>query len=105
MSDDNYTNATGEWVGNDSLPTVINATKVISYTVADIVREIVQERESSVWVDSEGRTGGTPATLEVTLEEVLDRISENAKYDLACSWGHTDDLSEVIFTDDNGVEV
>lgn len=100
---DSYTTKTGEWVGDDSLPTRINATKVVTYTVADIVAEILSERESSVWVDANGQTGGKPETLEVTLEDVLERIEDNAKYDLGCSWGHTDNLDEVIFTNDEGI--
>lgn len=101
---DSYTTPTGEWVG-DSLPTVINAERIVSYTVADIVGDIMAERKSSDWVDSLGRTGGTPRSLEVTLEEVLERIAEWAKDDLACEYGHAHDLTGVIFTDETGREV
>ncbi len=101
MSDDSYTTPTGEWVGA-SLPTVINATKVITYTVADIVKDIVEARQSSEWVNSSGETGGHASSLEVTLEEVIEWVEEYAKDDFACGWGHTADLVGVIFTDDNG---
>lgn len=101
MSDDSYTTPTGEWVGA-SLPTVINATKVVSYTVADIVKDIVEARQASEWVDSSGDSGGHPRSLEVTLEDVLEWVEDYAKDDLACEWGHTHDLTGVIFTDENG---
>lgn len=93
---ESYTTPTGEWVG-ESLPAVINATKVVSYTVADIVQQIIEEREASEWVNSKGETGGSPFALEVTLEQVMERISEWAQDDFACEHGHTDDLTGVLF--------
>lgn len=91
--DDRYTDGNGEWAGND-LPNVINATKVVSYRVPDIVADIIGERDSS------------RDSLSVTLEDVLERIYEYAKDDLACEWGHTHDLTGVLFVDaDTGDEV
>ena len=100
--DSTYTTPTGEWVG-DSLPTVINATKVITYTVADIVTAIIESREASEWVDSSGNSGGHPRSLEVTLDDVVEWVEDYAKDDFACEWGHTHDLTGVIFTDNNGI--
>lgn len=93
---ESYTTPTGVWVDND-LPEVINATKVVSYTVRDVVRTIVEERESAEWVNKTGEIGGSALTLEVTLSDVMERICEWASDDLACGWGHTDDLTGVLF--------
>ena len=99
-----YTTPLGDWIG-DTLPSRINVTKVITYTVADIVSNILEERQSSQWVNSAGQKGGESRDLEITLGEVLERIEEYTKDDFSCGWGHEADTDDLIFTDENGEEL
>lgn len=89
---ESYTTQTGEWVGGE-LPTHINATQVVTYTVNDIVQQILEERN------------GADETLEVTLDDVLERVYKYAESDFACEWGHTSELTNVVFTDNEGSPV
>jgi hypothetical protein len=75
---------------DNSLPTVVNVTKVVTYRVADIVKDIVAERED---------------TEDVTIGEVLERIEEYVKDDFSCGWGHEADTDELIYTNENGEEL
>ena len=94
---DAYTTPTGELiVGDTELPVVINAQLNVSYTVADVVQAILDDRTTTMWADSSGETGGQ--TLEVTLDEVMERIEQWAVNDLSCGWGHEADLGDIEFT-------
>lgn len=105
---DAYTTPTGELIiGNTELPVVINAQRNVSYTVEDVVKAILEDRTSSEWTDSSGETGGQASTLEVTLEDVMERIEQWSVSDLACGWGHEADLGDIEFTclDENGLPI
>ncbi len=103
---DAYTTPTGELiVGDTELPVVINAQLNVSYTVADVVQAILDDRTTTMWTDSSGETGGQ--TLEVTLDEVMERIEQWAVNDLSCGWGHEADLGDIEFicVDEHGLPI
>lgn len=87
------------------LPKTVNVTRVISYDVAKVVENILEDRESSIWVDGKGNSGGHPETLEVTLEDVMERIESYTEDDFSCGWGHKNEIDDLIFTDENGNEI
>jgi hypothetical protein len=76
------------------MPQTINVTRVISYDVAKVVENIIEDRTSSTWVDSKGSSGGQPKTLEVTRED-----------EFSCGWGHNNEIDDLIFTDQDGNEI
>lgn len=71
---------------DEVFPERINVMKVITYDVEGIRQQIVAEN------------------VEVTLEEVMDRIYLYAKDDFSCGWGHEASIRDLIFTDENGEE-
>lgn len=71
------------------LPERINVTKVVTYVVADIVRDLQQASE-------EGAV--------VTRADVLDYIDGLVSEDFSCGFGHVADLTNVFYTDTNGNE-
>lgn len=90
---------------SDDMPKFVNVTKTITYNVEGLIKEIQEDRESSVWVNSKGESGGQPETLEVTFDEVIERIQELAEDDFSCGWGHKGDIDDLIFTDQDGNEI
>ena len=97
-----YTTPSGEWI-EDDLPILINATKVISYNVEYIVKDILEQREASEWVDSSGDSGGHPRSLEITLEDVTAWIEDHALEIFREMWGdeNTQHL-DMFLTDQDG---
>lgn len=88
---------------SERLPKRITVTKVVYYDVESIIENILDDRTSSEWVDSSGNTGGEPQSTEITLEDVIERIEELAKTDdFSCGWGHQVDISNLLFTDEEG---
>lgn len=87
------------------LPERINVMKVVSYTVGDIVSQIMTDREANVWTNSRGQTGGHSGLTEVTLEDVMNVIENWVKDDFGCGWGHDIGLGDLIFQDENGEEL
>jgi hypothetical protein len=87
------------------LPKTINVTRVISYDVAKVVENILEDRTSSTWVDGKGNSGGQPETLEVTIEDVMERIESYCEDDFSCGWGHKNEIDDLIFTDQDGNEI
>lgn len=104
---DAYTTPSGELIVNDELPVVVNAQRNVSYTVEDVVKAILEERTANEWTNSSGETGGQASTLEVTLEDVMERIEQWAVNDLSCGWGHEADLGDIEFicVDENGLPI
>ncbi len=88
-----------------SLPEKITVTRAISYDVAKVVESILEDRTSSIWVDGNGNSGGQPETLEVTIEDVMERIESYCEDDFSCGWGHKNEIDDLIFTDENGNEI
>lgn len=91
----------------DTLPERINVMKVVTYTVGDIVSQIMTDREANVWVNSRGESGGysSRATDDVTLDDVMSVIEDWVKDDFGCGWGHDAGLGDLIFQDENGNEL
>ena len=87
-----------------NLPTIINVTRVMSFDVAEIVRELREARLSSEWVNSAGERGGQPASTEITLEDVLEEIDAQATAQLIEDAQETR-LRGYIFTDQDGNEL
>lgn len=85
-------------------PEHITVMNVVTYNVQDVIAQIVEDRESSVWIDGNNNTGGQPKTTEVTMEDVIERIQEYAKDDLSCGWGHEVRIKELVFQDERGNE-
>lgn len=81
----------------------------LQYDVYDIVKDIVQGRESSVWVDSHGRTGGHPDTYRVTIADVIEFISEQLQEEMEVQgadmdfwgWVISDEKGNAIRQDDS----
>ena len=69
------------------LPERINAMKVVSYDVQQIVESLMAENEIEA--------------SEVTLEIVLDRVSDWVEADFT----YLDNASDVIYQDENGEEL
>ncbi len=87
------------------MPQTINVTRVISYDVAKVVESILEDRTSSIWVNGNDDSGGHPKTLEVTLEDVIERIESYCEDDFSCGWGHKNEIDDLIFTDQDGNEI
>ena len=71
----------------NQLPERINAMKVVSYDVQQIVESLMAENEIEA--------------SEVTLEIVLDRVSDWVEADFT----YLDNASDVIYQDENGEEL
>lgn len=68
-----------------TMPTHINVTKAITYDVATCIEQLKED-----------------GIENPTYEEVLEHIEGLCEDDFSCGWGHTADLKELIFTDENG---
>jgi hypothetical protein len=42
--------------------------------------------------------------VEITLQDIIDRIYSYALDEMSCGWGHKADLRDLIFQDENGEE-
>lgn len=73
----------------------------LPYDTMDIVKDIIQWRESCEWVDSSGRSGGHPASLSVTLADVIEHISDQLKEEMEVQGADMDFWGWVI-TDEKG---
>jgi hypothetical protein len=82
-----------------SLPERINVTYVVTYTVPDIVAQIVADRDSEVIYDKRG-AHPIDAGEDITLDDVLARIEDWVADDFG-------DISQkhLIFTDEYGNEL
>jgi hypothetical protein len=75
---------------NTALPEKINAIRVITYDVPTMVHNLRVDYGQDY----------TP-----TLEEIVTYVQEYASEDLSCDYGHVYDMKDVIFQDENGVEL
>ena len=75
----------------ETLPIRINVMKVVTYDVEGLVNEIRIEKNDE--------------NYNPDLGEVLEHIEGLAKDDFSCGWGHEADLGELIFQDENGLEL
>lgn len=73
-------------------PERITVTKVITYDVEEVIEKL---REDNRDITKE---------LEITIEDVIEAISEMARQDFSCGWGHEADISDLIFMDESGDE-
>ena len=73
---------------NNELPERINVMKVVSYDVAKIVADLVEEGESNI-----------------TLWDVMQKVEPLLEEDFGCGYGHTADTSDLIFQDENGEDL
>ena len=71
-------------------PERINVIKVISYDT-EIVMDQLREDNRDIGKE-----------MEITLDDVIERIHELAMDDFSCGWGHRADISDLIFEDENG---
>ena len=72
------------------LPERINVMKVISYDVQDIVERLTENDET---------------LREVTLEEVMQQVEAWVEEDFSCGHGHTENIRDLIFQDQNGEDL
>jgi hypothetical protein len=42
---------------------------------------------------------------EVSLETVVAKVEDYAREDFSCGWGHTANISDLIWTNEDGVEL
>lgn len=77
---------------NDEWPRRVNVTKVISYDT-----EIIYER---ILEDNRAKDGD----LEIEFDDIIEMITNYAKDDFSCGWGHEADISDLIIQDENGEE-
>jgi len=76
------------------LPKNITVTKVKTYDENELIKDI---RTLNSDIDGD---------MDITLEEVVEHIENLAKMDdFSCGWGHQTDISDLIFTDENGEEL
>lgn len=75
----------------DTLPERINVTKVITYTVPEVIKLIAEDNDCE--------------PEDVTLADVIEKIEGYAKDDFACGWGHEANVRDLIFTNENGEEL
>jgi hypothetical protein len=76
------------------LPKYINVMKVVTYDVYEVIKDI-----KTLNSDIDG-------DMDITLEDVVEHIENLAKMDdFSCGWGHQTDISDLIFTDENGEEL
>lgn len=85
-------------INDEEFPDQMTVMNVVTYNIADIVAQIIADRESSIEAD------GKSKEIEVTMEDVMEVIYEYAKDDLSCGWGHEVRIKELIFQDDRGNE-
>lgn len=71
-----------------ALPKYVNVTKVVTYTVASVMQDMMEENG-----------------VQPTFDEIMTRITSYAEDDFSCGWGHKADVDELIYTDENGEEV
>jgi hypothetical protein len=81
-----------EELEEEYFPERINVTKVISYNVEKIIDQIHEDNRDS------GKE------IKITLNDVIEMITEMAKDDFSCGWGHRTDVSDLIFQDEAGDE-
>lgn len=72
---------------DNELPQRINVMKIVSYDVFDVISQIQADRGND---------------MEVTLDEVLERVEEWTKDDFSCGLGHEVHHNDLIFQDENG---
>ena len=73
-------------------PLKITAMKTVTYDVEIIREQLLSDNRAS---DGE---------IEITLDDVLEAIYNHASDDFSCGWGHTANVSDLIFYDENGEE-
>jgi len=70
------------------LPERINVTKVVTYDVEQITRELKEQ-------------GNT----DISLQDILDYIDGWVNEDFGCGFGHENNLGDLIFQDQDGEEL
>lgn len=73
----------------------------LPYDAMDVVKEIIEGRESSEWVDSSGLTGGHPKNYTVTIADVIEFISDQLNEEMEVQGADMDFWGWVV-TDENG---
>ena len=73
----------------------------LPYDTADIVKDIIQWRESCEWVDSSGHSGGHPKNYMVTIADVIEFISDQLNEEMEVQGANMDFWGWVI-TDEKG---
>lgn len=67
------------------LPERIVVTKVVSYDVGQITRELAEQGNTNI-----------------SVEDILDYINGWVNEDFGCGFGHENDLDDLIFQDQDG---
>ena len=84
---------------NEEWPDRINVMKIVSYDIETIFEQI-KESNKQMKEDDES----FDENVEITLQDVIDRIYTYALDEMSCGWGHQADLRDLIFQDENGEE-
>jgi hypothetical protein len=70
------------------LPEKINVTKVVTYDVVQITRELQEQGET-----------------DLSLSSILGYIDGWVNEDFGCGYGHENNLGDLIFQDENGEDL
>lgn len=73
---------------SDNMPERINVMKVITYDVSKVIQDMKDAGFDNPTVD-----------------DVVNHVTEYAKDDMGCVWGHDAVTGDLIFQDENGVEL
>jgi hypothetical protein len=71
-----------------ALPERINVTKVVTYDVVQITRELQEQGET-----------------DLSLSSILEYIEGWVNEDFGCGYGHENNLGDLIFQDENGEDL
>lgn len=82
-----------------TLPERINVMRVITYDVSEIMKQLIDERDSEVIYDKDG-SRLLSADEPFTIEEIMDRVESYVEDDFAGV-----KLKDLIFQDENGEEL
>jgi hypothetical protein len=75
---------------NEEWPKRINVIKVITYDTEIAYEQLLEDNRAN---DGE---------LNIEFDDILEKITNQAKEDFGCGWGHQADISDLIITDENG---
>jgi hypothetical protein len=75
---------------NDEWPRRINVIKVITYDTEIAYEQLLEDNRAN---DGE---------LNIEFDDILEKITNQAKEDFGCGWGHQVDIHDLIIEDENG---